>query len=221
MIRVLIADDHHLVRQGFRSLLESEPGFEVVGECADGREILARLQESEPQVLLCDLKMPGLNGLEVARQVAKSGKTKILMLSMHADEAYVRKALSYGASGYLLKDSSKDELLRAIREVAMGRHYLSAPLTARAIEAYAENATPDDDSVGYEALTTREREVLQLAAEGFGNKEIGKRLFISPRTVETHRANFMRKLHIDSQAELIRYALQHGILPDDRPKALD
>ena len=214
-IKVLLADDHDLVRQGLRSLLESENGIEVVDECGDGREVLEKLEEASPDVLLCDLKMPGLNGLEVARKAANSS-TRVLMLSVHADEVFVRKALHNGAAGYLLKDSSKEELVRAIREVAAGRHYLSAPLTARAIEAYADGPPPNDDFMGYDALTDREREILQLAAEGYGNKEIGERLFISPRTVETHRANFMRKLNVESQAELIRYALQRGILPDDR-----
>lgn len=212
-IKVLIADDHHLVREGFRALLESEADFEVVGECNDGREVLQQVEQSEPDVVLCDLKMPGLNGLEVARQLSAGG-TKVLMLSMHANDEFVRKALQNGAAGYILKDSHRDELLRAIREVELGRRYLSAPLTARAIEAYAESAPPEDGFADYDSLTPREREVLQLAAEGYGNKEIGERLFISPRTVETHRANFMRKLNIETQAELTRYALQRGILPD-------
>jgi DNA-binding NarL/FixJ family response regulator len=215
-VRLLVADDHHLVRQGLCSLVEFEPGIEVVGECADGREVLQQVKVMQPDVLLCDLKMPGLNGLEVARQVSSAGKTRVLMLSVHADEVFVRKALENGASGYLLKDSSKKELLRAIREVAAGRHYLSAPLTARAIEAYVASPPPSDDYMAYDALTEREREVLQLAAEGYGNKEIGDRLCISPRTVETHRANFMRKLNFETQADVIRFALQRGILPDDR-----
>jgi DNA-binding NarL/FixJ family response regulator len=215
-IRVLIADDHDLVRQGFCSLLEHETGIEVVANCGDGREVLQAVEAHHPDVLLCDLKMPGLNGLEVARQVSEHNKTRVLMLSVHADEVFVRKSLSNGAAGYLLKDASRDELVKAIREVAAGHHYLSAPLTARAIEAYAGNGPPNDTFMGYDALTDREREILQLAAEGYGNKEIGERLFISPRTVETHRANFMRKLNVENQAELIRYALQRGILPDDR-----
>jgi DNA-binding NarL/FixJ family response regulator len=212
-IRIIIADDHHLVRQGFRSLLEEAEEIELIGECEDGRQVLQEVERREPDVLLLDLMMPGLNGLEVTRQVSK--KTKVLILSMHADETYVLKSLQYGALGYVLKTCKKGELVHAIREVAAGRRYLSGPLSDRAVETYAEQA-PSRDSDVYETLTTREREVLQLAAEGFGNKEIASRLCVSHRTVETHRANFMRKLGLSSQADVIRFALLRGILPVDR-----
>lgn len=212
-IRILLADDHHLVRQGFRSLLEDVENLELVGECEDGRQVLQAVERLEPDVLLLDLMMPGLNGIEVARQVSKT--TNVLVLSMHADETYVLKSLQYGALGYVLKTCKKAELVHAIHEVAAGRRYLSGPLSDRAVEAYAESA-PSRDSDVYETLTTREREVLQLAAEGYGNKEIAARLFVSHRTVETHRANFMRKLNLSSQADVIRFALQRGILPVDR-----
>lgn len=215
-IRVLLADDHTLVRQSLGVLLEREEDLELVGECEDGREVLEEVEKSIPDVLLLDLLMPGLGGLEVTRQIVRRHPgTRVLILSMHADEAYVLKALQNGASGYVLKQCQKGELLYAIREVSIGHRYLSAPLSERAIAAYLQLSESDTFDV-YETLTTREREVLQLAAEGHGNKEIAKRLYVSPRTVETHRANFMRKLDLGSQADLIRYALRRGLLTVDR-----
>ena len=214
---IVLADDHHLVRQGLRALLEAEPGFCLVGEAGDGLEALELVRRLQPDVIVLDLVMPGLNGLEVTRQV-KDGcpRTRVVILSMHANEAYVLEALKNGASAYVLKDSSVIELVRAVREVAAGRRYLSPPLSERAIETYIQKAqelTLD----AYETLTNREREVLHLAAEGHSNPEIADRLSISSRTVETHRANMMRKLDLHSQTDLIRYALQRGIIPmEDR-----
>ena len=213
MTTIVLADDHHVVRQGLRSLLEAEPDFSIVGEAGDGLEAAQLVERLQPDVLVLDLMMPGLNGLEVTRQVSqRSPQTHVVILSMHPNEAYVLEALRAGAAAYVIKESTSAELVRAVREAVAGRRYLSPPLSERAIKAYmqkAESAALDP----YETLTAREREVLHLAAEGHNNAEIADRLFISRRTVETHRANLMRKLGLRSQTDLIRYALQRGILP--------
>ncbi len=215
MITIVLADDHHVVRQGLRALLEAESDFSVLGETGDGLDALRLVEQLSPNVLVLDLMMPGLNGLEVARQLGKrSPSTRIVILSMYSNEAYVLEALSNGASAYVLKDSDSADLVHAVREVAGGRRYLSPPLSDRAIEAYQEKAkaaTLDK----YEMLTTREREVLQLAAEGHTSTDIAARLGISSRTAEAHRSNLMHKLGIHTQADLIRYALRRGIIPMD------
>lgn len=214
-VTILLADDHHVVREGLRALLEAEPDFEVVGEAADGLEAVQMTVRLKPAVVLLDLMMPGLNGLEVTRQVSRqSPQTRILILSMHGNEAYVLEALRNGANGYLLKESRKSEMVQAVREVAAGRRYLSTPLSQRAIDTYLETREASLDP--YETLTTREREVLQLAAEGNTNAEIADRLSISPRTVEVHRANLMRKLVLSSQADMVLYAAWKGIIPLER-----
>lgn len=212
---IVLADDHPIVRQGLRTLLEAEPDFTIVGEAADGLETVELAGRLQPQVLILDLMLPGLSGLEVTRQVhQRSPQTRVVILSMHANEAYVLEALRNGAAAYVLKEAGAAELLQAVREVTAGRRYLSPPLSERAIEAYVEKAAaiPLGPS---ETLTTREREVLHLAAEGHSNAEIAARLGISPRTAETHRANLMRKLGLRSQTELIRYAMRRGIIPSE------
>ncbi len=211
--RIVLADDHPVVRHGVRSLLQAEADFAVVGEAADGIETVQLVERVQPEVLVVDLMIPGLNGLEVTRQVKqRSPQTRVVILSMHANEPYVLEALKNGASGYVLKDSSGTDLVHAVRQVVGGQRYLSPPLSERAVEAYMQKSqeTAFDP---YEALTDREREVLQLAAEGLSNPDIANRLSISPRTVETHRANLMRKLGLKTQTDLIRYALKRGILP--------
>ncbi len=212
---IVLADDHQVVRHGLRVLLESEPNFRIVGEASDGLEAIELVERQQPDILVLDLMMPGLNGLEVARQSShRSPRTNVVILSMYNNEAYVLEALRAGAKAYVLKASTSDELVRAIREVVAGRRYLSPPLSERAIQAYsqkAESAAVD----AYETLTTREREIMQLAAEGCTNADIASRLSISPRTAETHRANLMRKLGLHTHTDLIRYALRRGILPID------
>jgi two-component system, NarL family, response regulator NreC len=209
---LVLAEDHHVVRQGLRALLQAEPDLTIVGEAGDGLEAVRLVERLEPDVLVLDLILPGLNGLEVTRQVSqRSPRTRVVILSMHAAEAYVLEALRNGAAGYVLKDGSAADLVRAVKEAVAGRHYLSPPLSELAIEAYLQKAREATLDL-YETLTTREREVLQLAAEGHSNPEIAERLVISPRTVETHRANLMRKLGLQSQADLIRYALQRRII---------
>jgi len=213
-IRILLADDHQVVREGFRALLEAEPDFEIVAETGDGLEAVRFAEHHKPHVLVVDLMMPGLNGLEVARQITQRlPRTHIVVLSMHANEAYVLEALKNGACAYVLKDASAAELVRAVREANSGRRYLSPPLSEPAINNYIQRTRNSDSLDLYDTLTNREREVLHLAAEGHTNAEIAGRLFISPRTVETHRANVMHKLGLRSQTELVRYALQRGILP--------
>ena len=211
--RIVLADDHQVVREGFRALLQAQPDFEIVGETGDGLEAVRMVEKQKPHILVVDLMMPGLNGLEVARQVTqRSPRTRIVVLSMHANEAYVLEALKNGACAYVLKDASAAELVRAVREALAGRRYLSPPLSEPAIDSYIQRARTSASLDLYDTLTNREREVLQLAAEGHTNAEIATRLFISPRTVETHRANVMHKLGLRSQTELVRYALERGIL---------
>jgi DNA-binding NarL/FixJ family response regulator len=216
MTDILLADDHNVVRQGLKALLESDPHFRLVGEASDGIEAIRMTERLKPDVLITDVMMPGINGLEVTRQVTKSvPQTRVIILSMYTNDAYVLEALKNGASGYVLKDSQAADLIDAVREVAAGRRYLSPPLSERALDLYVKKVedVPDDP---YEMLTTREREVLQMVAEGRTSTEIADRLFISPRTAEGHRANLMRKLGLQNQTDLIRYALKRGILPLDQ-----
>jgi two-component system response regulator NreC len=212
-ITILLADDHHLVRQGLRVLLEGEPDFMVVGEAADATEAVQQGERLRPDVILLDLMMPGIHGLAALRQVVKGApKTRVIILSMYSNEAYVFEALKDGAAGYVLKTSRADELVLAVREVVAGRRYLSPPLTEKVVEAYRQG-TGGGVLDPYDTLTAREREVLHLVSQGLGNAGIADRLFISTRTVETHRANLMRKLNLRSHTELIRYALRRGICP--------
>jgi DNA-binding NarL/FixJ family response regulator len=213
---IVLADDHHIVRQGLRALLESDPHFRLVGEAGDGIEAVRLTERLKPDVLITDVMMPGLSGLEVTRQVTKSTpRTRVIILSMHTSDAYVLEAIKNGASGYVLKDSQASDLIQAVREVAAGRRYLSPPLSERALDLYSKKLedAPEDP---YEMLTTREREVLQMVAEGRTCAEIADRLFISPRTAEGHRANLMRKLGLQNQTDLIRFAIKRGILPLDQ-----
>ena len=213
MITLALAEDHHLVRQGFRLLLEAESDFKLVGEAADGLEAVRLVEAKKPNVLVLDLMIPRLHGLEVIRQLRKScPATRIVILSMHADEPYVMEALRNGASGYVLKDATSSDLVQAVRTVAAGRRYLSPVLAERALTGYVERPGESDLDV-YDTLTNREREILQLAAEGKTSNEIGVALFISPRTAETHRANLMRKLSLRSQTDLVRFAIRKKIIP--------
>jgi two-component system, NarL family, response regulator NreC len=212
---IVLADDHHIVRQSLRVLLEAETDFRVVGEAASGLEAIELIERLQPDVLVVDIMMPELNGLEVTRRVKRRRpKTAIVILSMHENEAYVVEALRAGASAYVLKKSTAQELVYAIGQSLAGHLFLSPPLNERAIEVYVQKTqeTPLDP---YDTLTVREQEVLHLAAEGLTNTEIATRLSISPRTVEMHHSNLMRKLRLRTQTDLIRYALRRGILPLD------
>lgn len=212
MISIVLADDHQILRQGLCKLLEEDPEFRVVGEAGDGLEAVELVERLKPDLLVVDLVMPGLNGLDVIRSVRqRSERTRIIVLSMHANEAHVVEALRSGASGYLLKESSSSELIGAVHAIMEGRRFLSPSLAERALDAYIERVgKPVEDP--YDMLTARERQVLQLAAEGHSNAEIAKRLSIGVRTVETHRSNVLHKLSLKNQSELIRYAVQRGLL---------
>jgi DNA-binding NarL/FixJ family response regulator len=211
-ITILIADDHPVVRLGLRTVFEAAPDLEVVGETGDGLEVVALVKELRPRVLTLDLMMPGLNGIEIGRQLSRGPRhTRVLILSVYTDEAYAAEALRNGAAGYVLKGTHATEVLEAVRTVAAGGRYLSPPLSEKGIDAYIQRtrAVPPEP---YETLTTREREVLHLLAEGHPNAAIAARLFVSVRTVETHRANLMRKLGLRTQTDLIRYAIRRGIV---------
>lgn len=211
-IKILLADDHLIVREGLRALLEAEQDFDVVGETGDGISAVELVRKLEPDVVVLDLMMPGLNGLDVARQLNKqSPHTKIIILSMYDDEGFVLEALSNGVSAYVLKDTGSADLIHAVREVRSGHRYLSPTLSDRAIEIY-EQMTRMGTVDKYETLTTREREVLHLSAEGRTNNEIAQRLGISIRTAEAHRSNVMHKIGVHTQADLTRYAIRRGII---------
>jgi DNA-binding NarL/FixJ family response regulator len=215
MITAVLADDHPIVRQGLRTLLEGEGRCRVVGEASDGLTAIDLIAHLRPDLAVLDVQLPDLGGLEVARRTQEqSPGTRVIMLSMHGDEPYVLDALRSGAIGYVLKGSATTDLLTAVDAAMNGRRYLSAPLTERAIDAYArlagDSPRPPDR---YDLLTGREREVLHLAAQGLSNADIGSRLAISPRTAETHRANLQRKLGVQGQTDLVRFALERGLLP--------
>lgn len=212
MTTIILADDHQILRQGLRKLLEETPGLHVIGETGDGIETLALVEKLRPDILVVDMIMPGLNGLDVIRGIPqRSEHTRCIVLSMHANEAYVVEALRNGASGYLLKESSSSDLIQAIQSVIAGQRYLSPSLVERALDTYIERvgqAVVDP----YDMLTERERQVMQLAAEGNSNTEIAARLSIGVRTVETHRSNMLHKLGLKNQKDLMVYAMQRGFI---------
>jgi len=215
-VTVLLVDDHPIVRQGLRNLLDSMPDFKVVGEAGDGLQALEMVEKVQPQVLVIDVVMPGLTGLEVTQRVKRQWPAvKVIILSMQNNEAYVVSALKNGASGYILKDTGPEELVDAIRTVVKGERYMSKQLSERIINAYVSKM--DEAEVDpYDTLTNREKEVLHLVAEGFTNQEIAERLFISPRTAELHRSNVLNKLGLKNQVDLVRFAIKRGILPLDQ-----
>lgn len=213
-IRVLLADDHALVRAGIRGLLESLPGIEVVAETGDGREALELIRTSHPDVVLMDIAMPGMNGLEVAARVAKeSPDVRVVILSMHADEEYVWQALRAGAAGYLLKEADTAELELAVKAASRGKTYLS-PAISKHVADYVRRTGGETGAL--EHLTPRQREILQLIAEGRTTKEIAHTLKISIKTVETHRAQLMDRLDIHDVAGLVRYAIRMGLVSPDK-----
>ena len=211
MITALIADDHEIVRRGLRTILETDGVCTIVGEAADGLAAVQLVEKHKPAILILDLNMPRLHGIEVLRQTrATSPHTRVIVLSMHNDEAYVIETLRAGAMAYILKGSESQEISRALAEVLAGRRFLSAPLSEWAINALV--AKPADAGDPLQAITPRERMVLQLAAEGASNSEIAEKLFISPRTAETHRTNLLRKLGLQTQTDLVRFAIRKGLL---------
>jgi len=212
-ISILLADDHTILRQGLSALLEAEPDFHILGEASTGVETLQKVQALDPDILVLDLVLPDINGLEITRQVRHSHpRTRIVILSMHAKEAYVLEAFNNGASAYVLKGSDAHELIQAIHQARLGARYLSPPLSEQSLEAYIQ-LTRGQEFDPYETLTNRERQILHLAAGGRSNNEIARRLTISSRTVEVHRAKVMAKLDLHNQSELVRFAIQRGIIP--------
>jgi len=215
VIRVVLADDHNLVRAGIRALLESDGNIDVVGEAADGHAALDLIARDRPDLAFLDITMPGLNGLEVAARIAKSSpRTRLVMLSMHADEAFVARALHAGAVGYVLKDAVAEELPLLVKAVMRGDTYLSPGVSRRLVDALraagaAGNGTADTP------LTTRQREILQLVAEGRSSKQIAQALGLSTKTVETHRSEIMKRLDIHDLPGLVRYAVRTGIVSAD------
>jgi DNA-binding NarL/FixJ family response regulator len=219
MTTIVLADDHPIVRQGIRGLLESEPGFVVVGEAGDGHEAVDLLERLRPDLAIIDLMLPALNGLEVTRRALRaSPHIRVVILSMYSDEPHVLEALQAGALAYILKGASSETILFAVGEALAGRRYLSPPLTDRAVEVYLSQAGAAARPVDrYALLTRREREVLELLARGASYTEIAEQLIISPRTAETHRTNLMRKLDLKTPADLTLYAVQRGLItPEQR-----
>ncbi len=214
-LRIMLADDHRLFRDGLRTLLSQQSDMEVVGEAVDGPAVLTSARELRPDILLMDISMPGLNGIEATRRVlAEYPAIRIIMLSMHADQRYVSESLRAGALGYVLKDSAIDELLTAIRTVSRGQRFLSGSIASVILEEYVALAKERANSA-FSTLSPREREVLQLLAEGRSTKEMAAHLHVSVKTVESHRKQIMDKLNIHSVAELTKYAIREGLTPLD------
>jgi two-component system response regulator NreC len=212
-IRILLADDHTVVRKGLRLLLESQPEFRVIADAANGREAVAMAEEHKPDVVVMDVAMPTLNGIEAARQIAaRLPHTAVVFLSMHSDESYVLKALKVGARAYLLKDSAEHDLINAVKAVSGGKSFFSPAISRMLMEDYMRQMQERKLEDSYELLTTREREVLQLLAEGKNNKDVAGILNLSLYTVETHRSNIFQKLNLHSGAELILYAIRKGVI---------
>jgi two-component system response regulator NreC len=213
VIRILIADDHGIVRAGLKLLLQRTPDFQVVGEAADGREAVRLAEDLEPDVIIMDIGMPRLNGLEAAAQAIRANShIGVIILSIHSDEGYIVNALHAGARGYLLKDTADDEIERAIRSVAVGRPFFSPSIAQAFLEDYVRLMRENPAQDTYNLLTEREREVLQLLAEGKSNKQAAAVLNLSPYTVDTHRTNLMQKLGLHNTAQIVLYAVQKAII---------
>ena len=212
-VKVLLADDHPIVRQGLRNLLETEAKFNVVGEAEDGLQTVQLAETLKPDVVIVDIMMPRLNGLEAIHQItSRLPHTHCIVLSMQSADPYIVQALRSGASGYVLKDSAPDEVIGAIQQVLSGKRYLSPQISEKLIDLFVEKIETGRLDP-YQTLSSREREILQLTAEGLTNNDMAEKLSISPRTVEQHRQNMMNKMGFKNSTELIRYALKRGILP--------
>lgn len=213
MTRILLADDHGIVRQGLRAVLARDTSLEVIGESGDGREAVRLAEALQPNVVIMDISMPQLNGIEAAKQIVKaSPRTHIIILSMHSDETYLIRALQAGVKGYLLKESAEEDLIRAVRTVAQGKTFFSPAVTNALLADYMRDMQQRNLRDSYDLLTEREREVLQLLAEGRSNKEAATVLDVSTNTVETHRTNLMQKLGLHNTAEIVLYAVRKKII---------
>ncbi|HEX9037996.1 MAG TPA: response regulator transcription factor [Ktedonobacterales bacterium] len=214
-IRVLLADDHTILRAGLRMMLNVQPDIEVVGEASDGRQALNETLALKPDVVLMDITMPEMNGIEATRQIKRAlESTRVLILTMHENEEYLFQVLRAGASGYILKEAADTELISAIRVVYSGRFYMSPSAQTMMVGDYLLRVRSGEERDSYSALTEREREILKLVAEGLTNNQIAERLYISPKTVDTHRTHIMDKLNLHSRAELVKYAMRRGLLED-------
>jgi two-component system, NarL family, response regulator NreC len=212
-LRLLLGDDHTLVRQGLRKILEERPEWEVVAEVGDGREAIAQVVALKPNVAIIDIGMPMLNGVDATAQIVRRvPETKVLVLSMHSDEAYVTRALQAGATGYMLKDSAGKDLLKGVEAVAAGQTFFSPQIARLMLDDYVKRVAGSGVADRYETLSAREREIFQLIAEARTNKEVAQILEISPATVETHRARILQKLDIHNTAELVLYAVRRGVI---------
>ncbi len=212
-IRIVLADDHTIIRSGLRLLLEQQPDFKVVAEANDGREAVQLISKHRPEVAVLDVGMPQLNGIEATRQIVAEGpETQVVILSMHSDEGYVLRALKAGARAYILKNSAEADLIRAVRSVAEGKSFFSPVISKMLLEDYVRQVREKSVEDSYDLLTPREREILQLLAEGRTNKEVAAMLGLSLHTVETHRGNILQKLNLHGTPELILYAVRKGII---------
>src|SRR5215470_12612678 len=210
-VRVLIADDHTILRAGLKMMLNIQPDIEVIGEASDGKQAVAEAQRLSPDVILMDITMPECNGIEATRQVKRLlPETRVLVLTMHENEEYLFQVLRAGASGYILKEAADTDLILAIRAVFAGRFYLSPAAQAMMVGDYLQRVRMGEEHDSYSGLTEREREILKLIAEGYTNNQIAERLTISPKTVDTHRTHVMDKLNLHSRAELVKYAMRRG-----------
>lgn len=211
--RIVIAEDHTILREGLRALLSSNSDFEIVGEAEDGREAIRCVEKLKPNLILTDLSMPRMNGMDAIREIKRrSRETKVLVLTVHKTEEYILAALQAGADGYLLKDSTHSELLAAVRHVLSGKHYISPGISDKVLDGYLEGRRSLKTRTSWETLTQREREILKLIAEGYKNKEIADDLCISVKTVEKHRANLMEKLNLHNVQALTTYAIEKGVV---------
>jgi DNA-binding NarL/FixJ family response regulator len=212
-LRIFLADDHRLVRQGFRKILEERPGWQVVGEASDGRDAVKQVVELQPDVAVLDIGMSLLNGIEATSQIIRHApRVRVMLLSMHLDEAYVSRALQAGAIGYLLKDSADVDLVSGVSAVADGKSFFSPAVARVMLSDYLQHLSSKGVVDRYESLSTREREIFQLVAEGHSNKKIAEILSLSPTTVETHRSHILQKLDVHSAAELVLYAVRRGVI---------
>jgi DNA-binding NarL/FixJ family response regulator len=212
-LRIVLGDDHTLVRQGLRKILEEKREWEVVAEAGEGREAVRQALALRPDVMVLDIGMPLLNGIEATRQIVRRhSEIRVLILSMHSDEAYITKALQAGATGYLLKDSADTDLIRGVADVAAGKSFFSPAVARVMLDDYVRHLADKGISDRYEVLSEREREIFQLIAEGHSNKDIADVLSISPATVETHRAHIFQKLDLHNTAEVVLYAVRRGVI---------
>ncbi len=214
-IRILLADDHTILRAGLKMMLNAQPDMEVVGEAHDGRQAIYEAQRLQPDVVLMDITMPDMNGIEATRQIKKlQPEVKVLVLTMHENEEYVFQALRAGASGYMLKEAADTELISALHVVQSGQFYLSPTAQSVMVGDYLQRVRAGEERDSYSSLTEREKEILKLVAEGYTNNQIAELLVISPKTVDTHRTHVMDKLNLHSRAELVKYAMRRGLLED-------